>query len=83
MNLSSNNLIIIIIFSLFSLGNLFFLYKKMNNGFGPVNLKVYGLTILIAITALLALSDVEAQKLVATYSILGAIAGYLFGLKND
>jgi len=58
-------------------------FKKMNGGFGPFNLKVYGLTLVVIISAILVLSDIEVNKLTASYSILGAIAGYLFGISNS
>ena len=55
----------------------------MKEGFGPFNLKVYGLTIVISVAALLVLSDIATDRLIACFSILGAIAGYLFGLKKE
>lgn len=58
-------------------------FKKMKDGFGPFNLKVYGLTLVLGITGILALSDIEAGKLTAVFSIIGAVAGYLFGLKRN
>lgn len=78
-----NNLTIIIITSLLFFASLFGIFKNMKDGFGPFNLKVYGLTIVIFVSSLVALSDLPSEKLTALYSILGAIAGYLFGLKKE
>lgn len=58
-------------------------FKKMKQGFGPFNLKVYGLTLIIGIIGILVLTDIPTEKLTAVFGILGAIAGYLFGLKQD
>jgi hypothetical protein len=55
---------------------------KMKGGFGSNNLRVYGLTLIIIVGALLALSDIGTEKLLPSFSILSGIAGYLFGLKN-
>jgi len=77
------NLIIIILISIICAGSLIGVFYKMKDGFGPFNLKVYGLTIVIAVTALLVLSDITTEKLTACFGIFGAIAGYLFGLKKE
>jgi len=77
-----SNLIILIIAVVVSLFFLLFVYMKMKNGFGPYNIKVYGLTLVVTFTAILALSSIEFQILAPAYAILSAVAGYLFGLKN-
>lgn len=55
----------------------------MKNGFGEFNTKVYGITIIAVLISVLALSDMDSSKLSPAYGILGAIAGYLFGLKKE
>ena len=77
-----SNLIILVIAVAVSLSFLLFAYKKMQNGFGPYNIKVYGLTLVVTFTSILALSGIEFQILAPAYAILSAVAGYLFGLKN-
>lgn len=77
------NLIILGVIALIGIGSLVGIFYKMKDGFGPFNLKVYGLTLVIIISALLTLSENINQNLTVCYSILGAIAGYLFGLKKE
>lgn len=77
------NLTAIILVSILIGGGLIGSFRNMKEGFGPFNLKVYGLTLVIGITAILVLTDVSIDKLTAAFGILGAIAGYLFGLKQE
>lgn len=57
------------------------LCKKMNQGFGPQNLKTLGLITIAIFSALLGfLNDSSLQ---AAFGIFGAIAGYLFGSSSD
>ena len=56
---------------------------KQKTGFGPFSLKVYGLTLVIGIGAIITVSDVQTDRLTAFFGILGAIAGYLFGLGSN
>ena len=56
---------------------------KMKDGFGPFNLKVFGLTLVLGVTGILVLTDIESSKLTAAFGIVGTIAGYLFGLKKE
>lgn len=77
------NLLLIIIIAVIGSGSLFGIFFKMKEGFGPFNLKVYGLTIVVLFSAIITLSEIPVEKLAACFSILGAIAGYLFGLKKD
>lgn len=53
---------------------------RMKNGFGPFNLRAVGLIFVGTVAALLGLKD--ATSLTAAMGILGAIAGYLFGIKD-
>jgi hypothetical protein len=76
-------ILLIVIVAVLGFTCLVFLFKKMKDGFGPFNLKVYGLTIIIVLAALLVLSDLTSEKLLPCFSLLSAIAGYLFGLKKE
>lgn len=74
----ADNLIWII--SAFGLIALIGAFVKMKPGFGPFNLRVIGIILVGTFAALLALSD--SQSMTAAMGILGAIAGYLFGIKD-
>jgi len=78
-----NNFIFIITILIIILFSLYIVLSKMKDGFGPFNLKVYGLTLIIGVGAILSLSQIQIEEKSAFFSILGAIAGYLFGLKNE
>ncbi len=56
-------------------------FAKMNQGFGPFNLRVVGIILVGTFSALLALTN--GQSMTAAMGILGAIAGYLFGIKDS
>ncbi len=56
-------------------------FVRMQGGFGPFNLRAVGIIFIGTIAALLALKD--AGSLTAAMGILGAIAGYLFGIKDQ
>ena len=58
-------------------------FLKMKAGFGPFNLKIYGLTLVIGFSAILVLTELPSDKLTPCIGILSAVAGYLFGLKKD
>lgn len=53
---------------------------RMKPGFGPFNLRVIGLVVVATLASVLAVIDGNA--LTPAIGILGAIAGYLFGLKD-
>ena len=53
---------------------------KMKDGFGPFNLKVYGLILVLGFSAIIVMSDISTEKMTACFGIIGAVAGYLFGL---
>ena len=61
-----------------TLGGVFW---KMERGFGPFNLRAVVLVLITTIVALLALR--EGGALTAAMGVLGAIAGYLFGIKDS
>jgi len=55
-------------------------FLKMKPGWGPFTLRTLGIVLISTFASLLALKDTNA--LTAAMGILGAIAGYLFGLKD-
>ena len=55
-------------------------FWRMSAGFGPFNLRAVGIVLVGTFAALLATRD--ASSLTAAMGILGAIAGYLFGIKD-
>jgi len=57
------------------------IFMHMKPGFGIYNIKVYGLTTITVFVAILALSGNDSAALSPAYGILGAVGGYLFGLK--
>lgn len=56
-------------------------FLKMKEGFGPFNLRVIGIILVATFASLLAAANPQALN--AGVGILGAIAGYLFGLKGE
>jgi hypothetical protein len=52
----------------------------MKPGFGPFNLRVVGIILVGTFAALLAVQG--GESITAAMGILGAIAGYLFGIKD-
>jgi hypothetical protein len=58
------------------------LFFKMRVGIGPNNLKVYGITFIVSIGTIVAMSDIPQSNMTPIFGILGATIGYLFGLKN-
>lgn len=55
-------------------------WSRMKPGFGPFNLRAFGIVLVATFACLLALK--EGGSITAAMGILGAIAGYLFGLKD-
>lgn len=62
-------------------GCLLGVFLRMKEGFGPFNLRVIGIVLVATFASLLALND--SNSLTAAMGILGAIAGYLFGIKDQ
>jgi hypothetical protein len=56
-------------------------FVKMKAGFGPFNLRAVGIVLVATFAALLAVGN--QNSLTAAMGILGAIAGYLFGIKDQ
>lgn len=55
-------------------------FARMTKGFGPFNLRAVGIVLLATFASLLGFRD--GGSLTAAMGILGAIAGYLFGIKD-
>ncbi len=56
-------------------------FRQMKPGFGPFNLRVLGI-IMVAVFATV-LGVIDDGKVTAAIGILGAIAGYLFGIQQQ
>lgn len=56
-------------------------FSRMQGGFGPFNVRIVGIVLIAVFAALLATTDSSA--LTAAMGIFGAIAGYLFGIKDS
>ena len=78
-----NNCYAMIAIVLVAMTILIILYRKMKDGFGPFNLKAVGITLIATFVSILSLSNIESDKLLGAYGILGGIAGYLFGVKDN
>lgn len=50
---------------------------------GAFNLKIFGITFIARLGTILALSNIPQNNMTAIFGILGAIIGYLFGLKKS
>lgn len=55
-------------------------FWRMKGGFGPYNLRIVGIVLVATLAALLAARDKDS--ITAAMGILGAIAGYLFGIRT-
>jgi hypothetical protein len=69
---------IIAVFGALTMGGVFW---KMECGFGPFNLRAVGIVLVATFAALLAMRDGSAMT--AAMGILGGIAGYLFGIRDQ
>ena len=72
---------IIWIIAVFGLVTLVGVFYRMQSGFGPFNLRAVGIVMVATFATLLALKD--GSSLTAAMGILGAIAGYLFGIRDS
>jgi hypothetical protein len=55
-------------------------FWRMKTGFGPTNMRIVGIVLIATFASLL---GVNADSFSSAIGILGAIAGYLFGLKDQ
>ena len=62
-------------------GTLVGVFWRMKGGFGPFNLRVVAIILIATFVSILAI--VNTQSLNAALGILGAVAGYIFGLRGD
>jgi hypothetical protein len=54
--------------------------RVMKGGFGPNNIRVFGIILIASFTTVLAL--ISEAGVSSAFGILGAIAGYLFGVSS-
>lgn len=73
--------LLMIIIAVYGAGTMLLVFRNMGEGFGPYNLRVTGIVLIATFASLLALNDPDAMT--AAMGILGAIAGYLFGIKSS
>ena len=69
------------IISVIGAATLFGVFLRMTPGFGPYNLRVVTIVLVATFASLLGLRDGSA--ITAAMGILGAIAGYVFGIRHD
>ena len=62
-------------------GALIGVFCRMSKGFGPFNLRVIAIVLVATFASLLALRD--GGSITAAMGLLGAIAGYVFGIKDS
>ena len=74
------NEILIWVIAAFGFASLLGVIYRMKSGFGPQNIRALGIVIVATFSSLLALSGTGG--LTAAMGILGAIAGYVFGIKD-
>lgn len=55
--------------------------RVMKGGFGPNNIRIFGIVLIASFTTVLAL--VTESGVSSAFGILGAIAGYLFGVSSN
>lgn len=55
-------------------------FVRMTKGFGPFNVRIVAIVFVATLASLLALKD--GTSISAAMGILGAIAGYVFGIKD-
>jgi hypothetical protein len=55
-------------------------FVRMKGGFGPTNMRIVGLVLVATFATLLGLTE---KSVTSAIGILGAVAGYLFGLKDS
>lgn len=69
--------IVTFLVALFGAGTMFGVFRRMQGGFGPFNLRAVGIVLVATLAALLGTVGVDTRA--AAIGILGAVAGYLFG----
>lgn len=56
-------------------------FYRMKGGWGPQNLRAVGLVLVATFATLLAV--IETGSVTTAFGLLGAIAGYLFGIRGS
>lgn len=69
-----------LVFGLLVIAAAFYTFWRKDQGFGISNLRVVGLILVITFASVLAMTD--APNLNIAIGLLGAIAGYLFGVSG-
>lgn len=72
---------LVVIIAIIGAGTLVGVFWRMNGGFGPYNLRAFGLTLVATFASLLAVRSESGIS--AAMGVLGAIAGYLFSIRSD
>ena len=72
---------LVVIIAIIGAGTLIGVFLRMNGGFGPYNLRAFGLTLVATLASLLAVRSENGIS--AAMGVLGAIAGYLFSIRSD
>jgi hypothetical protein len=74
--------LVLVVAGLGTVAMLGFFRTKMP-GWGPFSLKVVGLILVATFASVVVIAPIEGHEQAAAIGILGTIAGYLFGQKND
>ena len=77
MNEETRLWIVTLLVAAFGAGTMIGVFRRMQGGFGPFNLRTVGIVLVATFAALL--GTISADTRTAAIGILGAVAGYLFG----
>ena len=66
-----------VVIALLGAGALYGVFRHLNPGFGPMNLRAVGLVLVATLAALLGTLGADTRS--AAIGLIGAVAGYLFG----
>jgi hypothetical protein len=77
MNAETHVWVVTIFVAALGIGTMYGVFRKMQHGFGPFNLRAVGLVLVATLAGLLATLAPDTRT--AAIGLLGAIAGYLFG----
>ncbi len=72
---------VLIIIAILSLVIIIGIFKNMKEGFGQNNIRIIVITIVCVFATFLAL--LKEQGITPAIGILGSVAGYIFGLKDN
>jgi hypothetical protein len=74
--------IAILVFGVLIFGIVVALQFKLAHGWGPHTTRMAGFTLLITSALFLVTTEIRQEALGAAFTLLGTIAGYLFGRKG-